>query len=155
MDWRKKASLWKFLQTDLNIHGSLKVLKFIYILYNLIIICLTVLYSVCLLQFSVITVTQHNAKVLFYWLYCLLPQRGGNRDTILLQGEAYWIPFLYTLIPEGLDEQICFLWYKHVPCGLCYTASFYSVEICLYGTLRGPLLLFRKVQLPIYSAVFG
>lgn len=37
-----------------------------------------------------------------------MPQRGGNRDSILLYREAYWIHFLATLIPKGLTEEISF-----------------------------------------------
>lgn len=37
-----------------------------------------------------------------------MPRRGGNRDRILLQREAYWIHSLDTLIPNGMNEEISF-----------------------------------------------
>ena len=37
-----------------------------------------------------------------------MPRRGGDRDKILLQRETYWIHYLDTLIPKGLNEEILF-----------------------------------------------
>ena len=40
------------------------------------------------------------------------PKRGGNRDQLLLQREAYWIHALQTEVPKGLNEELllgCFL----------------------------------------------
>lgn len=37
-----------------------------------------------------------------------MPHRGGKRDKILLQRETYWIHYLDTLIPKGLNEEILF-----------------------------------------------
>lgn len=42
-----------------------------------------------------------------------IPCRGGDRDKILLQREAYWVHCLDILIPNGLNKEIsfsCFLW---------------------------------------------
>lgn len=41
-----------------------------------------------------------------------MPRRGGDRDRLLLQREAYWIHYLGTIIPCGMNEEIvlsCFL----------------------------------------------
>ena len=39
-------------------------------------------------------------------------KRGGDRDRVLLQREAYWIHELNTVFPKGLNEELslhCFL----------------------------------------------
>lgn len=44
--------------------------------------------------------------------YVKFPRRGGNRDQLLLQREAFWIHTLQTEFPKGLNEELllgCFL----------------------------------------------
>lgn len=57
---------------------------------------------------------KHEARQLQYMGIEVVqtPRRGGDRDKLLLQREAYWIHQLDTLIPKGMNEELvlsCFL----------------------------------------------